>query len=670
MPSQIRPPPSPPPRLPLPIPLLFLVPLFSVAAVSFASDYACQELSTSCGEVTNITYPFWLANDTAKPVTPCGYPDFMVICRDNNTPILSLATDNYTVTRIDLDRHIISLADADILGITDACPRVRHNHTFLTNSSLAYAPSDANLTFFFNCSDALTEYKVPCLPHAVGKKSFVLTDEMIESNSSVPRNCEAVIVAPVLKGSLDSLIDYGLANRYGDLLHGGFELNWSASTNDTCSHCEQSGGRCGLNYTSSKTSVVACFCSDRRIVSYNCSGVAASVGFFFLLCAGFIYYRHKKKHGNSPSNKSLMQNLSSMSSSKDPEKGGSTHFQTHLFSYEELKEATNHFDESEELGDGGFGTVYKGKLRDGRIVAVKRLYENNYRRVEQFRNEIDILSRLRHPNLVDLYGCTSRSERELLLVYEFVQNGTVADHLHGSRASEGILTWPVRLNIAVETADALAYLHAVNPPIIHRDVKTSNILLDGCFNVKVADFGLSRLFPTDVTHISTAPQGTPGYLDPEYHQCYQLTDKSDVYSFGVVLVELISSKPAVDITRHRKDINLANMAVDRIQNGELDQLVDEGLGYQSDEAIRKMITMAAEVAFRCLQKDGEMRPPVKEVLDTLKAIQSEGYKAAKEGNDGADNGDDAGLLKNIAPMSPDSVMNRWVSRYTTPNTSE
>ncbi|XP_018681097.2 LEAF RUST 10 DISEASE-RESISTANCE LOCUS RECEPTOR-LIKE PROTEIN KINASE-like 1.2 isoform X2 [Musa acuminata AAA Group] len=678
MPSQIRPPPSPPPLLPLPIPLLFLVLLFSIAAVSFASDYACQELSTSCGSVTNITYPFWLANDTDEHFTHCGYPDFKVICRDN-TPILSLATDSYTVIYIDYDRRIISLADADILGSADTCPRVRHNLTSLTNFSLAYAPSDANLTFYFNCSDGLTEYMSPCL----GKKSFVLTDEMIENNSFVPHNCEAVIVAPVLQEYLKSY-QYELANRFREVLHEGFELNWSASTNTTCSHCEQSGGWCGLNKTSSTTSVFSCFCADGRTVSYNCSGkskkspmkhgviigIAASAGFFVLLCVGFIYYRHKKKQGNSPSSKSLVQNLSSMSSSKDPEKGSSAHFQTHLFSYEELEQATNHFDESEELGDGGFGTVYKGKLRDGRIVAVKRLYENNYRRVEQFRNEIDILSRLRHPNLVNLYGCTSRSERELLLVYEFVQNGTVADHLHGSRASEGILTWPVRLNIAVETADALAYLHAVNPPIIHRDVKTSNILLDSCFNVKVADFGLSRLFPTDVTHISTAPQGTPGYLDPEYHQCYQLTDKSDVYSFGVVLVELISSKPAVDITRHRKDINLANMAVDRIQNGELDQLVDEGLGYQSDEAIRKMITMVAEVAFRCLQKDGEMRPPVKEVLDTLKAIQSEGYKVAKEGKDGADNGDDAGLLKNIAPMSPDSVMNRWVSRYTTPNTSE
>jgi serine/threonine protein kinase len=181
---------------------------------------------------------------------------------------------------------------------------------------------------------------------------------------------------------------------------------------------------------------------------------------------------------------------------------------------------------------------------------VKRLYKNNYKRVEQFINEVDILSRLLHQNLVILYGCTSRSSRDLMLVYEFIPNGTVADHVHGSRASERGLTWPRRMSIAIETAEALAYLHAVE--IIHRDVKTNNILLDNSFHVKVADFGLSRLYPPEVTHVSTVPQGTPGYVDPVYHQCYKLTEKSDVYSFGVVLVELVSSKPAVDMGRSHR----------------------------------------------------------------------------------------------------------------------
>ncbi|OIT38051.1 leaf rust 10 disease-resistance locus receptor-like protein kinase-like 1.2 [Nicotiana attenuata] len=242
---------------------------------------------------------------------------------------------------------------------------------------------------------------------------------------------------------------------------------------------------------------------------------------------------------------------------------GSSYFGAHVFSFAELEEATDNFDQSKELGDDGFGVVYYGKLRDGRVVAVKRLYENNFKRVEQFMNEVEILTKLPHQHLVTLYGCTSKQSQDLLLVYEYISNGTVADHLHGNRAKSGLLSWPVRMNIAIETADAQAYLHS--SIIIHRDLKTNNILLDNDFHVKVADFGLSRLFPNNVTNVSTAPQGTPGYVDPEYYQCYQLTEKSDVYSFGVVLIELISSLQAVDTNRHRHDINLANLAVNKIQ---------------------------------------------------------------------------------------------------------
>nr|KAJ0219100.1 hypothetical protein LSAT_V11C300124170 [Lactuca sativa] len=289
----------------------------------------------------------------------------------------------------------------------------------------------------------------------------------------------------------------------------------------------------------------------------------------------------------------------------------------------ELEDATRNFDPSQELGIGGFGAVYYGKLQDGREVAVKRLYEHNYKRVQHFMNEIKILTRLRHPNLVVLYGCTSRQSHELLLVYEYISNGTLADHLHGELANPSLLTWPVRMNIAIETARALVYLHASE--IIHRDVKTSNILLDHNFSAKVADFGLSRLLPNDVAHISTAPQGTPGYVDPQYHNRYQLTDKSDVYSFGVVLIELISSMVAVDLNRSQDEISLANLALNRIQIGALDQLIDPVLlGSDPDAEIMRTMTSVAELAFRCLQYYSEMRPTMNEVLDVLEDIQSLG----------------------------------------------
>ncbi|XP_020203458.1 LEAF RUST 10 DISEASE-RESISTANCE LOCUS RECEPTOR-LIKE PROTEIN KINASE-like 1.2 [Cajanus cajan] len=299
---------------------------------------------------------------------------------------------------------------------------------------------------------------------------------------------------------------------------------------------------------------------------------------------------------------------------------GALYFGIPVFSYEELQQATNNFDQARELGEGGFGTVYYGKLQDGREVAVKRLFERNYRPVESFINEIQILTRLRHQNLVTLYGCTSRHSRELLLVYEYIPNGTVSSHLHDDQAKPCQLTWPVRMKIAIETASALAYLHASD--IIHRDVKTSNILLDSDFSVKVADFGLSRLFPDDVTHVSTAPRGTPGYVDPDYRLCYQLTTKSDVYSFGVVLVELISSLKAVDINRSRDDIKLANLAIRKIQKGAFCELVDPSLGFQSNEKLKRMVISVAELAFRCLQGDKELRPSMVEVLEVLQMIQS------------------------------------------------
>uniref|UniRef100_A0A453DSF4 non-specific serine/threonine protein kinase n=1 Tax=Aegilops tauschii subsp. strangulata TaxID=200361 RepID=A0A453DSF4_AEGTS len=387
-------------------------------------------------------------------------------------------------------------------------------------------------------------------------------------------------------------------------------------------------------------------------------GGVGAVLFLVVAClVYFVWYKHKKRKQAIASNEFMRSGSSMTSYSKDLELDGSPH----IFTFEELEVATDGFSASRELGDGGFGTVYKGKLKDGRVVAVKRLYKNNYRRVEQFLNEVDILSRLLHQNLVILYGCTSRMSRDLLLVYEFIANGTVADHLHGSRSAERGLTWPLRLNIAIETAEALAYLHAVE--IIHRDVKTTNILLDNSFHVKVADFGLSRLFPLEVTHVSTVPQGTPGYVDPVYHQCYKLTDKSDVYSFGVVLVELISSKPAVDMSRSHSEINLANMALNRIQNHEVVQLVDPELGYDTDPETKRTIDRVAEVAFQCLQMDRDLRPSIKEVVEILTCVRNRDCHV-KSMKKQASQKEDADFLTDGLQFSPDTVIHRFHSQST------
>ncbi|WVZ69232.1 hypothetical protein U9M48_018048 [Paspalum notatum var. saurae] len=684
------------------LPLLLV--LLAVAVASRGDDSyavsACRWRPYTCGAV-NISYPFYLAGDTkAVPdrdgESYCGYPGLAVSCDGGDRAVLRLGEDNYTISGIDYANLTVSLADADAADAGGGCPSVDHNVTIPSDFPLAFPTISVvdYLFFFAGCSfgpDPDADEPRPPKPPSLKPITCGGADKSPDDGSSfvVPRSdmppgdwdsaCRQVFEVPVLTASIppNAEDDPGWGNDgYGKAIRAGFRLDWDRRSG-ACGQCEQSGGMCGYNSTGV---FLGCLCANGRMDDARCSkiladdsawpgskwmrpiilGVCFGVVGLAVLCVAILFFiMRKRKQKNVINSSSKLLKYSGSGGTPncrvgDMESGSIEDLSTHLFTYEELEEATNCFDENRELGDGGFGAVYKGHLKDGRVVAVKRLYNNSYRRVEQFQNEAAILSGLRHPNLVMFYGCTSSQSRELLLVYEFVANGTVADHLHGPRAPERALSWPLRLSIAVESAAALTYLHAIEPPVVHRDVKTTNILLDADYHVKVADFGLSRLFPLDVTHVSTAPQGTPGYVDPEYHQCYQLTDKSDVYSFGVVLVELISSKPAVDITRHRSEINLAGMAISKIQKCQLEELVDLDLGYETDPATKKMMTMVAELAFRCVQQNGEMRPPIKEVLEVLRSIQDECLMVEKN-KDGA--------------FSPTTVHAPWESRETTPNTS-
>ncbi|CAA7393856.1 unnamed protein product [Spirodela intermedia] len=300
-----------------------------------------------------------------------------------------------------------------------------------------------------------------------------------------------------------------------------------------------------------------------------------------------------------------------------------------LYPFKEIERATNGFSEENRLGTGAYGTVYVGKLSNHELVAVKKIRHRDTDGTEQVMNEIKLLSSVSHPNLVRLLGCCIE-RGEQILVYEYMPNGTLAQQLQRGSSRPG-LPWTVRLAIAADTAKAIAHLHsAIHPPIYHRDIKSTNILLDYNFNSKVADFGLSKMIISDLSHISTAPQGTPGYLDPQYHQNFHLSDKSDVYSFGVVLVEIITALKVVDFNRSQSEINLAALAIDKIGKGCVEDIIDPFLDPHRDAWTLSSIHEVAELAFRCLAFHRDMRPSMKEVADELEQIRLSAWVPSDE----------------------------------------
>ncbi|XP_042477618.1 wall-associated receptor kinase 2-like, partial [Macadamia integrifolia] len=292
-----------------------------------------------------------------------------------------------------------------------------------------------------------------------------------------------------------------------------------------------------------------------------------------------------------------------------------------IFTIEGLKMATNNFHESQIIGQGGFGTVYKGTLPSGKVVAIKRSKTVDKGQIIQFINEVDILSQINHRHVVKLLGCCLETEVPLL-VYEFISNGTLYQHIH-SENKTNFLSWENRLRIAAETADALAYLHSSHSvPIFHRDVKSSNVLLDDKYSARVSDFGASRLVPLDQTQKTTILQGTHGYLDPECLPTGQLTDKSDVYSFGVVLVELLTGKKPILMDESGEWIALAMYFVSTMKDGNIFHILDDRM--VDDEGNRQQLLIdVAEIARSCLEERREDRPAMKEVakeLDSLKMM--------------------------------------------------
>ncbi|CAN4124861.1 unnamed protein product [Withania somnifera] len=525
------------------------------------TDSTCPK-SFSCGNLTDLSFPFSLSTQP-----DCGILH-MSGCDAKSFPRIQLLPGgDWYYDALHPFNYTVGIADPKLLAKLRrySCQAFNKNISLPDSPSISFKILPLNFANFFKCNS--TSSSTPNITqkkndHFASYKKYTLCkgfsiyyklpqdDDKDVHAGNLPADCSLVRL-PIN----ETLYNGGLFTFLSPV----FLVEWKLS--EECNLCHYSGGQCQTDISN----------------KFRCA---------------YPNNKHAQDHQeNNPHPQDIL-------------------WYTDLLLFE-LEEATNDFNSSRVLGDGGFGTVYYGKLRDGREVAVKRLYEHNCKRMRQLVNEIEILTRLRHNNIVTLYGCTSKRSRELLPVYEYIQNGTLADRLHGDRAKQGSLTWPIRMNIAIET--------------------------------------VSRMLP--------------------------VTKKSDVYSFGVVLVELISSMPAVDMNRHSQEINLANFAINKIIKSAFQELIDPSLGVRFDTKIWEMTTSVVELAFLCLQTDRDMRPTMVEVLDTLKEIQNNEFDNEKRakcnfiGNEAKivtappfPEMEDKSLLKQVKSLpSPNSVTDKWIT---------
>ncbi|KAK1404903.1 putative LRR receptor-like serine/threonine-protein kinase [Heracleum sosnowskyi] len=331
---------------------------------------------------------------------------------------------------------------------------------------------------------------------------------------------------------------------------------------------------------------------------------------------------------------------------EDKELRGAIEQQTGYFSLKHIKAATGNFDLANKIGEGGFGPVYKGRLADGLEIAVKQLSSKSKQGNREFINEIGMISALQHPNLVKLYGCCIEGN-QLLLVYEYLENNSLARALFGRDGQRLNLDWTTRKMILLGIARGLTYLHEESRiKIIHRDIKATNVLLDKDLNAKISDFGLAKLDEEEHTHISTRIAGTVGYMAPEYAMRGYLTDKADVYSFGIVALEIVSGKSNTNYMPKDEFVSLLDWAYVLQEQGNLSEIVDPILGtnYSKQEAISTI-----NIALLCSSQSSTLRPPMSAVVSML-----EGKKKVEAPNIKRTASNDNTMFKGFKSITQDS----------------
>ncbi|KAI3812639.1 hypothetical protein L1987_17350 [Smallanthus sonchifolius] len=583
--------------------------------------------SYNCSNIL-ITYPFWRLDDESTSQF-CGYEGFGINCsaiNETELPNINLGGAPYHVQNIYYNTSIISLVDYDvsnIIHVPNDCPRVRHAID-LGALPFNFLPSNVNISFHFNCTGYPSfANAIPCLYYNESRASVNVMSSETESFDWSVYSCEEEVVTTVLREAI-----YVSESHQGiDYVRGlrrGFELNWWSV--EDCRKCEESKGRCGRN---NGTTELMCFCSDGTNQCYNYKGrgnkwivkvvigVGAPLLSIVLICTicyimkfSLITYIPSIKHKceDDMSVEAFIKQYGSLT--------------TKRYKYAHIKKMTNSF--RTKLGGGGFGTVYQGKLSDGRLVAVKVL-NTSKATGKEFINEVASIGRISHVNIVSLLGFCSDNHKRAL-IYEFMPNGSLEKFIHSHDPEKSSIRLEVMklYEVALGIARGLDYLHrGCNPRILHLDIKPPNILLDQDFCPKIADFGLAKLYSRNESIVSMLEaRGTIGYIAPEVfnRNIGGVSHKSDVYSYGMLILEMVGGNKNVDVgvgSKSTSDLYFPNWIYNRLEK---EEYVFDGISSaEENEYVRKMTI----VGLWCIQTVPTQRPSIDEVIEMLEGSKGE-----------------------------------------------
>lgn len=590
----------------------FLLPLIVILfsfriPICFSSDWynSCGEYF-NCGNIINVGFPFW--GGGTRP-NRCGYPDLELSCEDNVTAIIHSMGIKYHILEMNQETHIMRIAREDFLQ--EICMQ-KFQNTTLNFKLFDYAPGSHNLTVLYGCP----------APHFYTVNPSQFTCRITGTNDTYsypvkgsigPSGCYASVVVPVVKSSAAQIGNQSLSQIIGK----GFEATYKVEGGKLCAKCEASKGRCGFDLSKNQTS---CLCADGSVGHKSCSAsatpglrrtlskskiviIASFSGTAISLCLLSILSFYIKRRNSSKINQDVEDFLKKYGS-PGPK----------MYTYADLKRITNSF--KDKLGEGGYGVVYRGKLHNGHMVAVKILKQSKAD-MEEFINEVASVGKTNHVNIVKLLGYCFEGQKRAL-VYNYMPNGSLEKFTYGGQKDHQLLSWGKLLEIAVGIARGLEYLHqGCNTRILHFDIKPQNILLDENFCPKISDFGLAKSCPQKDSIISMSEaRGTIGYIAPEvfFKSFGGVSHKSDVYSYGMLVLEMVGCRNNADaqVECSTSEQYFPHWIHKQLEQAE--ELDHQEIENSEEDLLRRKMVF---VSLWCIQTNPYSRPTMTRVVEML-----------------------------------------------------